>query len=164
MDLDQLANLGEFIGGVAVLVTLLYLAIQVRGSAREQRVASMLAATRELAAVTQSITSTNERAEIWLGGLADFGALAPAQRLRFSAILGHYLRHIEQLYYQNRGDRVEPEVYEGFVQQLHDFVAYPGFESWWPTRRHWFGREFQAFVDAHMGADNTPRLYGETSQ
>ncbi len=30
MDLTQLANLGEFIGGVAVLVTLVYLAMQVR--------------------------------------------------------------------------------------------------------------------------------------
>ena len=30
MDLTQLANLGEFIGGVAVLVTLVYLAVQVR--------------------------------------------------------------------------------------------------------------------------------------
>jgi hypothetical protein len=32
MELTQLANLGEFIGGVAVLVTLLYLAVQVRQS------------------------------------------------------------------------------------------------------------------------------------
>ncbi len=30
MDLTQLANLGEFIGGVAVLVTLIYLAAQVK--------------------------------------------------------------------------------------------------------------------------------------
>ena len=30
MDLTQLANLGEFIGGAAVLVTLIYLATQVR--------------------------------------------------------------------------------------------------------------------------------------
>ncbi len=29
MDLTQLANLGEFIGGLAVLATLVYLAIQV---------------------------------------------------------------------------------------------------------------------------------------
>ena len=32
MDLTQLANLGECIGGVAVLVTLIYLASQVRQS------------------------------------------------------------------------------------------------------------------------------------
>ena len=30
MDLTQLANVGEFIGGVAVLVTLIYLAVQLR--------------------------------------------------------------------------------------------------------------------------------------
>ena len=35
MDLTQLANLGEFIGGVAVLVTLVYLAAQVRQSRSE---------------------------------------------------------------------------------------------------------------------------------
>ncbi len=34
MDLTQLANLGEFIGGVAVLVTLIYLAVQMRQSNR----------------------------------------------------------------------------------------------------------------------------------
>jgi hypothetical protein len=34
MDLTQLANLGEFIGGVAVLVTLVYLAAQIRQNTR----------------------------------------------------------------------------------------------------------------------------------
>ena len=34
MDLTQLANLGEFVGGVAVMVTLIYLALQVRQSNR----------------------------------------------------------------------------------------------------------------------------------
>ena len=37
MDLTQLANLGEFIGGAAVLVTLIYLAAQVRQSTKAQR-------------------------------------------------------------------------------------------------------------------------------
>ena len=55
MDLTQLANLGEFIGGVAVLVTLVYLAIQVRSSGRDQRVASMRQATREMATVVQAV-------------------------------------------------------------------------------------------------------------
>ncbi len=35
MDLTQLANLGEFIGGVAVVVTLVYLAVQVRDTRRQ---------------------------------------------------------------------------------------------------------------------------------
>ncbi len=34
MDLNQLADIGEFLGGTAVLVTLIYLAVQVSGSKR----------------------------------------------------------------------------------------------------------------------------------
>ncbi len=44
MDLTQLANLGEFIGGVAVLVTLVYLAMQARQSAVANRAAAEIAA------------------------------------------------------------------------------------------------------------------------
>ena len=44
MDLTQLADLGEFIGGVAVLLTLAYLAVQVRQGAAAQRAATELAA------------------------------------------------------------------------------------------------------------------------
>ena len=40
MDLTQLANLGEFIGGVAVLVTLAYLALQMRQSNELERAES----------------------------------------------------------------------------------------------------------------------------
>ena len=38
MDLTQLANLGEFIGGLAVLATLVYLAVQMRQSNQMERV------------------------------------------------------------------------------------------------------------------------------
>ena len=41
MDLTQLANLGEFIGGVAVLVTLIYLAAELRRSRLANEVASV---------------------------------------------------------------------------------------------------------------------------
>ena len=40
MDLTQLANLGEFVGGVAVLATLVYLALQVCSTAANSRYAA----------------------------------------------------------------------------------------------------------------------------
>ncbi len=41
MDLTQLANLGEFVGGVAVLVTLVYLAAELRRGRMSNEVASV---------------------------------------------------------------------------------------------------------------------------
>ena len=72
MDLAQLANLGEFIGGVAVLVTLIYLALQVRDSTNEQRMTASREATRELASVLKTIVTTPEQAEVFVAALTDF--------------------------------------------------------------------------------------------
>ncbi len=46
MELNQLANLGEFVGGVAVLVTLVYLVVQVRQSNTNARGASRASGIR----------------------------------------------------------------------------------------------------------------------
>ena len=40
MDLTQLANLGEFIGGLAVLVTLVYLTFQIKQNTNAIKVSS----------------------------------------------------------------------------------------------------------------------------
>ncbi len=164
MDLTQLANLGEFIGGVAVLVTLVYLALQVRSSAQEQRAASMRESTREVASVMRDIINTQETSEIWLKGFNNFRELDATERLRFSGLIGHAFRLFEQLFYQSRHGTVEQDVWEGFERQLRDYVAYPGFGDWWPTRAHWYGHRFRAFVESHMRADNRPGLgYGENN-
>lgn len=54
MDLTQLANLGEFIGGVAVLVTLVYLASQTRQTRAAAQESARLAAVEGTYASTMS--------------------------------------------------------------------------------------------------------------
>ena len=66
MDIMELGAIGELVGGAAVLVTLIYLALQVRNSAQEQRVSSMREATRELGSIVRELGDTEEKAEIWL--------------------------------------------------------------------------------------------------
>ncbi len=157
MDLTQLAKLGEFIGGVAVLVTLIYLALQVRDGTNEQRMAASREATRELASVLKTIVTTPEQAELFMAALGQFDRLEGADRLRISAILSHLLRLFEQLFYQQEAGRVDAEVWQGYEHQLHDMAAYPGFKSWWPTRSHWYGTRFRTYFESHMSEDNQPR-------
>ncbi len=162
MDIMELGAIGEMIGGIAVLVTLIYLAVQVRNSAREQSASSTWEATREMGAVLQAIGDTDSNAEIWLQGVREFEALSAAGRLRFSAIAGHFFRLGEQIYYQNRAGSIDPELWSGFRSQISDTAAYPGVQAWWQTRSNWFGEHFRSFVESHMAADNRPRLFGES--
>ena len=163
MDLTQLANLGEFIGGVAVLATLIYLAIQVRTGAKEQRMASMREATREMATVAQAIGDSSEKADLWMQGVTAFEEMDATERLRFSVISMHGFRTFEQVFYQAMDGAIEPEIWLGFETQIRSVVAYPGVQAWWLTRRDWYGERFRAFIESHIRADNEPRLYGEAA-
>ena len=158
MTIMEFGAIGELVGGVAVVASLLFVGVQVRANTREQRAASMQEATRETANTVQYLTGPGY-AEIWLQGMRDFQALDPADRLRFSAVLVHQTRIFEQLYYQAQADNVEHGLWLGFGQQLRDIAAYPGFQSWWEERKHWFSEQFRKFIETQMTPDNPPRLY-----
>ena len=69
MDLTQLANLGEFIGGIAVLVTLLYLAVQVRQGNTRAQAETEIQWGHSAADMTALIASDRELSDLWRRGL-----------------------------------------------------------------------------------------------
>ena len=152
MDLSQLANLGEFIGGVAVLLTLLYLAAQLRQNTRitaaqlHQEVARMS---------TEVALGTNqEELDNLVKAMADPEAVpAPALRhacLRFMGIGNYY----ETLFYAHERGEVATEFWASRQQRLLNFVG-PARDSLWPRMKNSFGVQFQDFVDELLRAHPT---------
>ncbi len=128
MDLTQLANLGEFIGGVAVLVTLIYLAIQVRQSNQNDRL-SALKETIALYSSHGAIVASDEHVGAFVKGLRDYGSLGPEERVKFNMCVAGYLNVIEVTRaHQTRLDDVVEAVGPYFGSRL---FAYSGFRDWW---------------------------------
>ncbi len=92
MDLTQLANLGEFIGGVAVLVTLIYLAVQIRQTASAQKIAAQVTAGETLRSNVNSFAAFRQMiadestGDVWAKALGD-EALTPAEMVRVRAVV-----------------------------------------------------------------------------
>jgi len=101
MDLTQLANLGEFIGGVgsviggiAVLVTLIYLALQIRHNTRVAASSmhyQMLSITNEHFKLT---TNNPELSEIVRRGNGDPDTLTEDEWERFREFFLHAIRDL----------------------------------------------------------------------
>ena len=64
MDLNQLANLGEFVGGVALVVTLLYVVVQVRQTNSNARASARQALIENWSNTIGDIASSPERCRI----------------------------------------------------------------------------------------------------
>ena len=85
MNWDAAGALAEILGALAVIVTLVYLATQVRQASTSQRNATAWAITQALADMNSRLTSSADFTELWLRGGEDLGSLDSVESERYRA-------------------------------------------------------------------------------
>jgi len=100
MNWDAIGTIAEVAGAVAVVLTLLYLAIQIRQSTTATRAGTSSYIDGALARILAPLRDSPEFAAVWLKGCKDLEALDEIERLRFTS---HFLdmlnlaEHVHQL-------------------------------------------------------------------
>ena len=100
MDLAYYANLAEIFGTVAIVVSLVYVAVQIRQSTAATRAGTSSYIDGALARILAPFRDNPEFAAVWLRGCRDFEALDEIEQLRFTSHLLDMLNlaeHIHQL-------------------------------------------------------------------
>ena len=141
-----LGNYGEFVGAIAVVATLAYLAIQIRQQNAESRIASMHAISvgfREVVAQAGDM----ESAELLLRGSKNYDDLDESEKFFMHARMINILRVIEEAFIHHREGRLDDRYWMGFRRYLSSIISAPGTRQVWENRRHYFHDEFQDFVD-----------------
>ena len=96
MNWDAIGAVGEIIGAAAVVVSVFYLAAQVRKQTDEER----LSATRELSELflvtIGSVQEDKEFAEIYLRAVKDYDSVENADRIRVAFFFQRGFRILEQ--------------------------------------------------------------------
>jgi hypothetical protein len=154
MNWEAIGAIGEIVGALAVVVSLVYLASQIRIQNRESRSASV---HQVIEGYRSSISALHEpeMADIWISAIADFDGLEPPQRLRFIIYLTVALRSFEDAYYQWREGRLETDIWRALLMPLIDVKSTPAFGRFWELRRHHFRGEFADYVDHLEGGKYT---------
>ncbi|MEP1472162.1 MAG: hypothetical protein ABJK25_14410 [Halieaceae bacterium] len=87
MTLEDLGNIGDFLGGVGVVATLLYLAFQIRQNTRQLKADALAAqtiavegTTADIAKWIGEIVENRDLAELWARGLVDITQLDATDR------------------------------------------------------------------------------------
>ena len=146
MNWDAISAVGEIIGAIAVVVSVVYLAFQVRDNTR----ASTLSATRELFATAHnamaSITATEITSEIWLVGTRDRSRLNVRDSHRFNQLLFQMFSNYEQNYFHLKENLVYSRIFESQMRAYRAALGYPGVRNWWKDGKSFYDAEFQEHV------------------
>ena len=151
MNWEAIGAVGEVGGAIAVVVSLVYLAIQVRSQVSESRIASVHEIT---AAFRSAITSSQDpqRAELYARAVKAFDELSEAERIQFISMAQGLLRVWEEAYYQHEAGRLDQRIWKALAQYT-DIISAQGFQRVWELRRHTYSDEFRVFVDTRSGGE-----------
>lgn len=147
MDLQAYANLGEFVGGIAVILSLVYLATQVRQNTESVRSENYARALDRLAAMQSQLSGNGELARFFAKGAADARQLTPGERIQITWALYEAFGAFEFMFHAAQARALPDEVWERWSATVAWWLSFPGVQSWWRHRPAPFSASFSSFVD-----------------
>jgi hypothetical protein len=147
-----LGNYGEFIGAGAVVVTLIYLTLQLRQNTSAIRSSSWQAIQDSEHRFDTVLACDAKLAEIWLRG-NERGLDAfddPTERFQFHLVGKQLVDLFQTHHYQHQAGLIEDELWGTWVTQYDEQVASsPGFRDVIRERYPHLRSSFRKFVDEH---------------
>ena len=150
MSLESLGNIGEFLGGIVVVVTLFYLAFQIRQNTQSLRSESYARALERVAEMQARFASDSDLAGLVLKGTRDAQALSEEERARFSWTFYEMFGAFEFMFHQAQKGVLEDEVWDRWSATMSFWVSLAGVRTWWHSKPTPFTLSFSSHVDSLM--------------
>jgi hypothetical protein len=146
MSLSDLASVGAFVNGLAVLISLIYLALQVRWTKRNQQIAirhSRVSRTVELHLALADLAV----ADAWLHGSGSPEEITRTEVSQFVNLCRALFFHFEDSFYQRQEGLLNDEAFETVVAGVRLSARSPGWRAAWKIARPNFAGRFRDFLD-----------------
>ena len=157
MTVEQLGNIGEFVAAIATVITLVYLAFQLRQNTRALKATAFQHVTSEMGKNVEHIMDNGELAEILVKGTVEPETLTPAERLRLSAVYVSSFRRLESVYVQHSLGTMEQENKQGFEKSMIPLLQFPFGREWWSEAKVAFYAPFVHHIDEGLAGGKFER-------
>jgi hypothetical protein len=160
--LQDWASLAEIIGTAAIVLSLIFVGLQMSNNTREMRSAAAHNATQSLQELYIDISSNPEVAHVFRIGMSDPNALSKDE-----AFVYRLKSHSAMLTYQNvfflgTEGALDASLHLTLIKTLGAIVPTPGFDWYWRQRADYFTPEFRVFVEELLiseGASTGGEIY-----
>jgi hypothetical protein len=157
MNLESLGNLGDFLGGIAVIATLIYIALQVRQNTVQiaQNSAWLRGQTcrsdqNAHVAATQLVASDASLATIYRKGFSDPDTLTEDEWTRLTFYYGLMFGNYQNSLYQYEQGLLDEELWPNLVAIMTRILQSPGGARYWQQSGFVHSAGFREFVGKNI--------------
>jgi hypothetical protein len=142
---QDLAAVAEIIGAIGVMVSLVFVGIQMMQANKLARAAAQQKQIESLRGISQLVMENPLLADIL--GRGPGAELTGSERVFVVAFMSYAERMWEGLYEQYRLGLVDPETWEAHRRQARAVQLEPLNQAVWKLRKHWYSDRYQKFRD-----------------
>ena len=148
MKLESWGLIAEVVSAIAVVLSLIFVGLQVRQNSKAQIQTGTQAVVSEYNDGIRALSADPELVCLYVRGTQDYSSLSGAERIRFSSYFLSMFNVQQQIHRLRRDGAIDKDIWSGFDAQLKDVVRLPGVYQWFETRAHWYGHDFRAYIES----------------
>jgi hypothetical protein len=148
--IQELGSIGELIAAVATIATLIYLALQIRGSAAATRAEARRSMDADSNETIRRIAGDPELTQLFMLGLAKPDALTPEQAFRFRLYMSHFFSSQDTAWKEVRLGTMSEQALCEHLERVRPFLETPGGIAWWQQNSRIFPQEFRDFFESKL--------------
>jgi len=147
MTLEQASYLAEIIGVFAVVISLIYVGLQVKQNTHVVRLNTVHNVAEGQRESNALMAANGELCEVIFKGMQDIGNVSGAEKMRFYILIHVLFRPLEDAYFQYQEGALEEKQWQALSRQFINFIKLPGLLTYWEERKFMYSDDFQQFIN-----------------
>jgi hypothetical protein len=158
MNLIEFGALGEFIGGIAVIASLVYLAMQVRQSNSANHATARQTLVDTYFSHMWDLAKNPEVRRILGAGMVSFEDLSDDEKSAFFFTMYPFLGNLENGLMMHRDQQLDKPTLDFIGLNMVASIMTPGGQQWWSTVDN-ATPEMKQYVEDHLGLDGLKPIH-----
>jgi len=152
-NLDQIALIVNIIGGIAIIISLIFVVLQLKESSKATRSATAATTVSELTSWYSNLGNSERGSFVFWNFMTKPESLTPEQRFQAIVNIHGIMLTWQNSYYLLKEGTLDKRVHESLLEIINGVKNNPGFLIFWEARKSIFLKEFQEYVEEIMATD-----------
>ena len=142
-----MASIAEVVGAIAIVVSLVYVGVQVTDSTRAVRSATANETASALSAWYAQLGGNLQASQIFLDGMTNPELLSREEQFQFVVQFHGLMLEYQAAYYLSQEGTLDVELQESLTNTILGVRELPGFALYWEQRRDLFKASYRDYVE-----------------
>lgn len=158
MSLQDWASIAEIVGGIAVIVSLIYVGLQVNDSTSAIRSSAASDATKTMQSWYLEMGRNRQASDIWYNAMTSAEPLPARDEFQFMMSMHTAILGMQNSYLLSKEGTLDEEFREAVTTAIVAVKDMPGMARYWKQRKGFFHTGFAEYVDGLLVRDSIETL------